>query len=223
MLDSAVLESISAFLFATQSIDKTIREDGEKRYAEMLKSDPSTLLCGLAQIVSTSSDERVRMLAAVFVRKSVFSATFWKAIPDEAKNYCKQSLLAALTAEPNESIRRKISDAVAELASIILVGDTWPELLKLLEDGISSENAAYREICFRLTYYAPRLLFNVPVDAIKGSFMQGMSDSEVAVRAEAFKSFLNYYLQCPSNVRKRLSDIVPRIGEVTVVAPPRPF
>jgi hypothetical protein len=50
----------------------------------------------------------------------------------------KQELLAALTAEPNASVRKKVGDTVSELAADLLAKEQWPEVLPALVERVQS-------------------------------------------------------------------------------------
>jgi hypothetical protein len=57
----------------------------------------------------------------------------------------KQELLAALAAEPNASVRKKVGDAVSELAAELLPAGAWPELLPALVERVQSGQAQAME------------------------------------------------------------------------------
>jgi hypothetical protein len=59
-------------------------------------------------------------------------------LPPPAQATVKQELLAALTAEPNASVRKKVGDTVSELAADLLSKEQWPEVLPALVERIQS-------------------------------------------------------------------------------------
>jgi hypothetical protein len=58
--------------------------------------------------------------------------------PQTPQASVKQELLAALAAEPNASVRKKVGDTVSELASDLLAKEQWPEVLPSLVERIQS-------------------------------------------------------------------------------------
>lgn len=89
----------------------------------------------LRRLISTSIDEN------------------WTQLNDQIKNTLKAELLAAVQQEPDNTIRKKITDVVAELARFLIDEEEtnrWPEVLQFLFELSSSTNVAHREAALNI-------------------------------------------------------------------------
>jgi len=84
----------------------------------------------LRRLISTSVDEH------------------WDSLNDQIKNMLKSELLTSIQREADNSVRKKITDVVAELARFLIDEDgnnKWPEVLTFLFELSSSSNVFLRE------------------------------------------------------------------------------
>ncbi len=84
----------------------------------------------LRRLISTSVDEN------------------WDGLNDQIKNMLKSELLASIQREADNSVRKKITDVVAELARFLIDeegNNKWPEVLTFLFELSSSSNVFLRE------------------------------------------------------------------------------
>jgi hypothetical protein len=89
----------------------------------------------LRRLISTSIDES------------------WAGLSEEVKSTLKNELLTAVQHEPDNSIRKKITDVIAELARFLVDEDEtnkWPEVLQFLFELSSSSNVALREAALNI-------------------------------------------------------------------------
>ena len=94
--------------------------------------------------------EEGRQLAAVMLRRllSTEFTEFFKNLNDEQKAQFKAQVLTLLHNEPNNQMRRKLVDLVAEVARNLMDDDgnnMWPEFLKFLFELASSPQVQHKE------------------------------------------------------------------------------
>ena len=114
-------------------------------------------------------------MAAVLLRR-LFTNTFedfWPGLGAEVHGVVKQELLLAVQNDAVDSVRRKICDALAELARNLFDengNNLWPEVLKFLFELASSENPALRQSAFHVFGAVPGIFGNqqgLYIDVIK--------------------------------------------------------
>jgi hypothetical protein len=99
---------------------------------------------GAAQALRGSASALVRSTATVLFRRvcSQEEASMFVLCSPGAQDVIKRSLLEAVGAEPEPSVRRLLCDTIAELGLVILDEGMWPELMPFLHSSISSESPA---------------------------------------------------------------------------------
>ena len=116
----------------------------------------------------------------------------------------REKLVACLTNESVIDVRKKIGDAVAEVArqytdngmwlrfslsvvhllmikSGILPGDQWPEILGVLFQASQSTESGLRETAFRIFTTTPGIIEKQHEDAVIGVFSKGFKDDNISV------------------------------------------
>lgn len=99
-----------------------------------------------------------RQLSAVMLRRLLSSefTEFFKNLPEEQKSQFKAQLLTLLQNEPNNNMRRKMVDLVAEVSRNLMDDDgnnLWPEFLKFMFDLASSPQSHHKEVSLLLFRY----------------------------------------------------------------------
>lgn len=113
----------------------------------------------------------------------------------------RQKLMTCLTNESVTDVRKKVGDAVAEIARQYtdngmrwpirfyhddfhaddFSGDQWPELLSILFQASQSPEAGLREAAFRIFSTTPGIIEKPHEDAVVGVFSKGFKDDNIAV------------------------------------------
>jgi hypothetical protein len=100
-----------------------------------------------------------RTLALVMLRRLISTSVEenWSGLNEQIKTTLKAELLLAVQQETDSSIRKKITDVIAELARFLIDeegANRWPEVLTFLFEMSSSPNVTLRESSLNIfTYY----------------------------------------------------------------------
>lgn len=129
---------------------------------------------------------------------------------------CRAELILAIQNETSAPIRRKICDAVAELARSSMDDDEvnhWPELLKFLFGCCSLETPHLYESALHIITVVP-VVFGTQLeyclDVIKHVLVQALGCSNKDVWTEAFKASTAFIVSLESNqIRNRFTDLLP--------------
>ena len=106
-----------------------------------------------------------RTLALVMLRRLISTSVEenWSGLSDDIKNTLKVELLAAVQQEQENSIRKKITDVIAELARFLIDEEgtnRWPEVLTFLFEMSSSPNVMLREASLNIFTSFPGIFGN---------------------------------------------------------------
>lgn len=118
--------------------------------AALGKNFYSSPLCipSLLEIVARSTNESVRMLASVELRKRASKNSLWNKLPDETRSAVKKTLTEMVLAENTKSIRQNISRVITEIARMDLPAGKWDELMQFTYSCCQSPNPSQREVGF---------------------------------------------------------------------------
>ena len=142
---------IHAILDALCVPDNDTRRAAEASYEAAKTSTPEATAGALVgAMVSPEIQSHLKGLAAVLLRRLISGTrSEWSAMSPAAQEAIKAALLQGLTIEVEEHVRRKICDALAELAAELLEEDVeggWPGLLQALLDLVSHAGASQRQL-----------------------------------------------------------------------------
>ena len=141
-------------------------------------------------------------MAAVLLRR-LFTNTFedfWPGLGAEVHGVVKQELLLAVQNDAVDSVRRKICDALAELARNLFDengNNLWPEVLKFLFELASSENPALRQSAFHVFGAVPGIFGNqqgLYIDVIKQMLSRLIFFASFRAAAKAFQTLNPLFL-----------------------------
>lgn len=128
-------------------------------------------------------------------------------LPNEQRVAIREKLVTCLTTESVLDVRKKVGDAVAEVArqytdngmriitldttlgsnvgsntlNLLVTGDQWPELLGVLFQASQSPEAGLRETAFRIFTTTPGIIERQHEDAVVGVFTKGFEDENISV------------------------------------------
>ncbi|RDD39148.1 Importin-5 [Trichoplax sp. H2] len=201
--------------------DNDIRNAAEQQYSNF---PFSTKLPMLIQSIRNSPNIENRQLAAVLFRKVLNDKNDeYRKLDESSQQYCKTELLTALQSEESDLVRRKVCDAVAELARLYVDDDNqnlWPEILQFLFQFANSPNLSHKEVALQIFRNFPTIFGNQQthyLEVIKRMLFQCMSDTtnhKIAYLAvDATTAFL--MVNDNDQLRRHFQDMVPPI--LTVV------
>jgi len=137
-----------------------------------------------------------RTLALVMLRRLISTSVEenWNSLSDEIKNTLKAELLVAVQQENDQSIRKKITDVIAELARFLIDEDgtnRWPEVLTFLFEMSSSQNVLLRESALNIFTNFPGIFGNQEqhyLQVIHQLLMRSLQDSNKSISYLAVKA-----------------------------------
>lgn len=117
--------------------------------------------------------------------------TIYDHLSEPTRFRTEHSLLLCLQSEPVDSVRRKVADAVTDLAiGSMERGRPWPELQNWTFEGTQSPSVPMREISFRILGSVPALVLDQDVGIVLRVMQGGLKDSESVEVRQKFKLFL---------------------------------
>ncbi|KAJ3340538.1 hypothetical protein HDU93_006831 [Gonapodya sp. JEL0774] len=232
-LSPDVLAQLAALLVRISSSDSITRTPAENEFNQALQdaSQAPLLIAGLANLTRTHSDPTFRSLACILLRRvalkrasyvavTTTSSTSsesdeisqWMAIGDDARAYSERQLLDSLAGEQDPGVRRKVNDAVADLARYMLEkGGAWPELQSVLVSATKSSLASHRESGFKVFGSCPELMETEDPATVQGMIEAGLVDGEKEVRLAALRTAVEFYTHTTDSVRKRGTPLITRM------------
>eukprot|EP00111_Clytia_hemisphaerica_P019077 TCONS_00056356-protein len=138
------------------SADNETRNNAESQYFNI---DEPTRLQFLLQCVIAGDAIELRTMAAVLFRRLLSNIDdFAGTVPANVQDICKSQLIEAAHKEQDESMRKKISDSIAELAKCYLGEDgnnQWPDILKFLYECCNSDQNTMKEVALHIIIAFP--------------------------------------------------------------------
>ncbi|XP_077869082.1 importin-5-like, partial [Saccoglossus kowalevskii] len=202
------------------SPDNNVRKQAEAAYDTLQFQNKVVFL--LPAIKNHNSPPEVRQMAAVLLRRLVGASfdEFFPAMPPELQSVCKQELLLCVQQEPVPMVRRKICDAVAELARNLVNDDAnnlWPEVLKFLFECATSTESSLKESALHIFNNFPGIFGNQQshyLEVIKQMLSRCLADQDnPQVRIAAGKATIAFVLAQESNssMGKMFLELLPAI------------
>lgn len=158
-------------------------------------------------------------MAAVLLRRIFIQLEYKDLVqdlPHELISNCQIELLNAVQMETNSGIRRKICDAVAELARSCLDADNlnhWHELLKFLFQCCDKGQAELYTSALHIIGVVPGVFgsqLSYCIDVIRQVLVQALESQVTEVSYEAFKAAVAFIVYLDNTAtRNRFSDLLP--------------
>ncbi|CAA7399284.1 unnamed protein product [Spirodela intermedia] len=177
---------------------------------------PETLVVRLAHFLHSSAHHEVRAMCAVLLRKQLTSTgDIWGRLAPSTQSDLKSVLLASVQREEVKSISKKLCDTVAELASILLPDNAWPEFLPFMFQSVTADSPRIQEssllIFSQLAQYIGDILLP-HLSTLHSVFLTCLSSATAVpdVRIAALGASINF-IQClpSSSDRDRFQDLLP--------------
>ena len=171
-----------------------IRNAAEEKILS-LRSSPERLVRSLIQALRSSEFPEARNAAAILLRRSftMEDGELVDRLSPPAAEATKSELLASLTTEKLQFIRRAVCDTISEFCRTFLAEHDWPELLKFIFEHAKSDSFPDQELAFmlmeRLTFYLMHLKKNFP--DFERMFGQCLSNAKAPpdLKAQIVRSF----------------------------------
>ncbi|XP_035214122.1 importin-5-like [Stegodyphus dumicola] len=210
-------KTFCAILADLLSPDNNVRTKAEALYDEINATEKLFLL--LTAVASNEVAIEEAELAAILLRRLLsneFTEAFCNITVDTTRQI-KNQLLHRIQQDVNRNLRRRICDAIAELARKCVdeAGNNhWPEFLKFLFDSACSQDPVLREMSLLMFSAVPGIFGNQQsryIDVIHQMLTQSLSDqSSEDVRYAAVKATTSFILTHEKEVlvQKQFGDCV---------------
>lgn len=180
------------------SADNEVRSQGETQYAQI---DEPTRLQYLIHYMISGEVVEFRIMAAVLCRRLLSNMDdITTVVPADVLNTCKTELLKLLSQEPDEQMRKKVCDSVAELAKRYLDDEgnnQWPDVLKFLYECCSSGEDKMKECALHIMIAFPGIFggqqdtyLQVIKEMLVSCLVQGIPDKVRLLAARAACMFI---------------------------------
>ncbi|ORX39229.1 armadillo-type protein [Kockovaella imperatae] len=148
-MDPSYVQNLHQLLEATLNPDTNVLRAATTQLNTQYYKSPQCIPA-LFEIAVTSSNQAIRQLAGVELRKRIASGEgkLWKKTDQSTRTQIKEALLQRLTQEPSAPARHALARIVSAIADIELTTQPvqWPSLLPGLYAAARSQDASHREI-----------------------------------------------------------------------------
>ncbi|KAL4896488.1 armadillo-type protein [Aspergillus ambiguus] len=226
LLPPEVHSALSQLLRALSTPDNNVRAQAEEQLNnDWIQNRPDVLLMGLAEQIQGAEEVVTRAFSAVLFRRIATKTRkdpvtnevkeLFSTLSGEQRLVIREKLVTCLTSESTTDVRKKIGDAVAEIARQYTDnGDQWPELLGVLFQASQSPDAGLREAAYRIFSTTPGIIERPHEDAVSGVFNKGFKDDIVAVRIAAMEAFASFFRSIPKKSQQKFFSLAPDLLNV---------
>ncbi|KAJ5748212.1 uncharacterized protein N7511_009908 [Penicillium nucicola] len=221
LLPAEVHTALSQLLRALSTPDNTVRSQAEDQLNnDWVQNRPDVLLMGLAEQLGGAEETLTRAFSAVLFRriatktrkdpvsgdaKEVFSS-----LPIEQRIAIREKLVACLTSESVTDVRKKIGDALAEVARQYTDnGEQWPELLAVLFQASQNPDSGLRETAYRIFTTTPGIIERQHEEAVVDVFTKGFKDDNISVRIAAMEAFASLFRSISKKSQPKFFGLMP--------------
>lgn len=218
-----VSASLNHLLEALKSGDNSVRSAGEKSLDSewRVKENVGTLLLFLAQSAACGPDEMTKSFAAVLFRRvairspkeiSSISDRTIGVLEESLRQHIRSILLQGFVSEQPSQVRRKLADAISEVAKEdASPKGTWPHLVPAILSAATNSNASFRESAFRILSTSPDIIEKEYINDFLPIFNAGFSDSDDEVRIAACTAFVSFFRELPKKIWQTLTPLLPNL------------
>jgi len=202
------------------SADNDVRTEGETQYSQI---EEPTRLQYLVHYMISGERLDLKTMAAVLCRRLLSNIDdLMTVVPAQVQEYCKTELLNLLHNEPDENMRKKVCDCVAELAKRYLDeegNNQWPDILKFLYDCCNSGEDKLKECALHIIIAFPGIFggqqdtyLQVIKEMLVSCIVPGIPDK---VRLLAARASCMFIIECVEDTKFGFfADIYPGILEM---------
>ncbi|KAF8005112.1 hypothetical protein HF325_000569 [Metschnikowia pulcherrima] len=217
---SAALGQLLQGLMATEN---SVRLAAEKLLEQQWRTSENVpvLLLFLADLAVNGADDVTRAFAAVLFRRTAIRTPQGQAsitdrtvgmLDPAVKQQLRAILLQGFVSPQSPSVRRKLADAVLELAKDAgSSAAAWPELVPAVLHAAGVADAPVRESAFRILSSAPEIVEKSMVQQILPVFTSGFADSSDEVRIAACTAFVAFFRELPKLIWQLMAPLLPHL------------
>ncbi|KAJ5585085.1 uncharacterized protein N7459_004885 [Penicillium hispanicum] len=229
LLPPEVHTALSQLLRALSTPDNAVRSQAEDQLNnEWVQNKPDILLMGLAEQIGGAEDTLTRAFSAVLFRRIATKTRkdpatgeakeVFLSLPNEQRVAIREKLVTCLTTESVTDVRKKVGDAVAEVARQYTDnGEQWPEVLGVLFQASQSPESGLRETAFRIFTTTPGIIEKQHEEAVLGVFTKGFKDDNISVRIAAMEAFAAMFRSIPKKSQPKFFSLM---GDLLNILPP---
>lgn len=222
-IPTEVAATLTQLLLGLMSADNSIRSAAEKSLETDWRSADAVgiVLIFLAQNAVGGADESVRSFAAVLFRRvairspkelSSMTDRTIGVINEPIRQQIRSILLQGFVSDQTGQVRRKISDAISEVAKEDgSPRGTWPDLVPALFQAAGNADASFRESAFRVLSSSPEVIEKNYINDILPVFNSGFADDNDDVRIAACTAFVAFFRELPKKIWQSLTPLLPNL------------
>ena len=128
--------------------DNQARKEGEAALLSGVKARPEEAVASLLELCCGASDQGVRLLSAMLLRKFVGGASVlfnaWPLLGEQSRAQCKTQILQLLTLDMPQNMRTQVQLCISDLAQKLIPENQWNDFLQTLTQGLSDSRPAVR-------------------------------------------------------------------------------
>lgn len=206
------------------SADNDVRTAAETQYAQI---EEPTRLQYLIQYMISGEVLELKTMAAILCRRLLSNMEdLMTVVPVDAQEMCKTELLKLLHCEPDDNMRKKVCDCVAELAKRYLDEESnnqWPDVLKFLYECCNSGEDRLKECALHIIIAFPGIFggqqdtyLQVIKEMLVSCIVPGIPDK---VRLLAARASCMFIIECVEDTKFGFfSDVYPGILEMISIS-----
>ncbi|KAJ1548515.1 hypothetical protein HK405_002894 [Cladochytrium tenue] len=209
---AADLAELAAIVEHTLSPDNSARQAAEDALLKNWRQVPQrvpVLIAALAELVHSNPSVAIRSVSAVLLRRIGLKPTpgapetseeeisVWSQLDQNVREYVQAGLLQSLSKEPEQSVRHKICDAVAEISVENSYREyTWPQLLPVVLECVHSQSPQLRESALRIISSAAGIFLDTPVDPqlVSRAFSENLQFPDDSVKTGAVEACVSFIM-----------------------------
>ncbi|KAI5953436.1 kap123 [Candida jiufengensis] len=142
-MDAQFVKSLEELLKQTLTPDSSVIKEASQKLSKDYYPNPQALP-SLLQILQQSSQDEIKLLAAVEARKLAIDN--WEQVNANLKPAIRQSLLKNTFEEQNKRLRNLSARVIAAIAEVDLDANEWTDLLPNLINAIQSSDTQTKEV-----------------------------------------------------------------------------
>ncbi|CAO3618140.1 unnamed protein product [Mucor fragilis] len=196
----------TTLLANTLSNDRALREDATQKLELFAQENYSSYVVSLCQILANEqNDDQIRMSAGLAMKNTLTAKEFtrkeelsqrWLLTAEDLRAQIKQGVLQGLSS-PKKTVGNISGQVVAAIAEIELPLGQWPDLIRIMLENISTDNATLKQSTLQAIGYVceatdPVVLASQSNDILT-AVVQGARKEEPNqdVRLAAIKALIN--------------------------------
>jgi len=211
-----------SLLLNLMSEDNDKRVQAERMYMNTKKQQPNEVLTALLQVGRTSTNQDLRSLAIVLLRRALIhlekDKALWNKLNPQTQNLLKEQLLQGVSREENAKVRADFCEAVVGLAGDLFEDkQNWEGfmnwLLSLAQSTVSHHRHSALSIISDLCHHLSEAFSGQNFTILQQLIHASLGAQELDVKVAALNAAQSVILQFPPEYRKEMQTLLPSILE----------